>query len=71
VLTGDFAAGVINGLQDGGVGASLKHFACNNSEVERTTMDSTVDERALREIYLLGFETGDRQKQAVDGHEFL
>jgi beta-glucosidase len=56
VLTGDFAAGVIKGLQDGGVGASLKHFVCNNSEVERTTMDSIVDERALREIYLLGFE---------------
>ena len=56
VVSGDIAAGVINGLQDGGVGASLKHFACNNSEVERTTMDSVVDERALREIYLLGFE---------------
>ncbi|MDQ0472192.1 glycoside hydrolase family 3 C-terminal domain-containing protein [Labrys wisconsinensis] len=56
VLTGDIAAGVINGMQDGGVGASLKHFACNNSEVERTTMDSVVEERALREIYLLGFE---------------
>lgn len=56
VINGDIAAGVINGLQDNGVGATLKHFACNNSEVERTTMDSIVDERALREIYLRGFE---------------
>jgi beta-glucosidase len=56
VLTGDIAAAVINGLQDNGVGASLKHFACNNSEVQRTTMSSEVEERALREIYLAGFE---------------
>ncbi|MDR3517684.1 MAG: glycoside hydrolase family 3 C-terminal domain-containing protein [Azospirillaceae bacterium] len=63
VLTGDFAAAVINGLQDGGVGASLKHFACNNSEVERTTMDSIVTERALREVYLLGFERAIRKSK--------
>ncbi len=56
VVTGDFAAAMINGLQSQGVGASLKHFACNNSEMERTSMDSIVDERALREIYLLGYE---------------
>ncbi|MET0748520.1 MAG: glycoside hydrolase family 3 C-terminal domain-containing protein [Rhizobium sp.] len=56
ILSGDFSAGVINGLQSNGVGASLKHFACNNSEVERTTMDSVIEERALREIYLKGFE---------------
>lgn len=55
-VTGEIAASVINGLQEGGVGASLKHFACNNSEVQRTTMDSVVEERALREIYLAGFE---------------
>ncbi|WP_258585316.1 beta-glucosidase family protein [Mesorhizobium sp. AR02] len=63
ILTGDFAAGVINGLQENGVGASLKHFACNNSEVERTTMDSVVEERALREIYLKGFERAIRQSE--------
>lgn len=56
VVSGDLAAGLINGLQDNGVGASLKHFACNNSEIERTTMDSVVDERALRELYLRGFQ---------------
>lgn len=56
VVSGDLAAALINGLQDEGIGASLKHFACNNSEFRRTEMDSIVDERALREIYLLGFE---------------
>lgn len=56
VINGDLAAGLISGLQDGGVGASLKHFACNNSEIDRTTTSSEVDERALREIYLAGFE---------------
>ncbi|MDF0544816.1 glycoside hydrolase family 3 C-terminal domain-containing protein [Sphingobium sp. H39-3-25] len=56
VLSGDLAAALITGLQDNGVGASLKHFACNNSEIERTTMSSEVSERALREIYLKGFE---------------
>jgi Beta-glucosidase-related glycosidases len=55
LLTGDLAAAMINGLQGEGVGASLKHFACNNSEVERTTMDSVVSIRALQEIYLKGF----------------
>jgi beta-glucosidase len=56
VISGDIAAAVISGLQENGVGASLKHFACNNSEIERTTTSSDVDERALREIYLAGFE---------------
>ncbi|WFR97473.1 beta-glucosidase [Rhizobium tumorigenes] len=56
VINGELAAALISGLQDNGVGASLKHFACNNSEIERTTTSSDVDERALREIYLAGFE---------------
>ncbi|WP_457936103.1 beta-glucosidase [Mesorhizobium sp. 10J20-29] len=56
VVSGELSAQVILGLQDNGVGASLKHFACNNSEIERTTMSSDVDMRALREIYLAGFE---------------
>ncbi|MGB3254568.1 glycoside hydrolase family 3 C-terminal domain-containing protein [Buttiauxella gaviniae] len=60
VISGDTAAALINGLQDEGVGTSLKHFACNNSEYRRTEMDSIVDERALREIYLAGF------KRAID-----
>ncbi|TMV81298.1 glycoside hydrolase family 3 protein, partial [Thioclava sp. BHET1] len=56
LLTGRLAAAVIEGVQAQGVGTSLKHFACNNSEIERTSMDSVVEERALREIYLKGFE---------------
>jgi beta-glucosidase len=56
LLSGDLAAALINGLQQEGVGASLKHFACNNSEYQRTEMDSIVEERALREIYLYGFQ---------------
>ena len=61
VLSGEIAAAVINGMQKNGVGASLKHFACNNSEVQRTTMSSVVEERALREIYLAGFERAIRK----------
>ena len=60
VVSGDIAAALINGLQDNGVGASLKHFAANNSEYRRSEMDSVVEERALREIYLSGF------KRAID-----
>lgn len=60
VVSGDIAAALINGLQQEGVGASLKHFAANNSEYRRTEMDSVVEERALREIYLAGF------KRAID-----
>ena len=56
LLAGDLAAALIKGLQQQGVGACLKHFACNNSEFQRTEMDSIVDERALREIYLYGFQ---------------
>jgi beta-glucosidase len=56
VISGDMAAALINGLQVQGVGASLKHFACNNSEIDRTNVSSDVSERALREIYLAGFE---------------
>ncbi|EFX04907.1 beta-glucosidase-like glycosyl hydrolase [Grosmannia clavigera kw1407] len=56
LLTGKLAAAVITGIQDQGVGTSLKHFAGNNSEMQRTSMDSVVDARALREIYLRGFQ---------------
>ncbi|NDW01997.1 glycosyl hydrolase [Yangia sp. PrR002] len=61
VVTGKLSAAVIEGIQEQGVGTSLKHFACNNSEIERTSMDSVVEERALREIYLKGFEIAIKQ----------
>jgi beta-glucosidase len=63
LVTGKLSAAVIEGIQAQGVGTSLKHFACNNSEVERTTMDSIVEERALREIYLKGFEIAIKQSK--------
>lgn len=63
VVSGDIAAALINGLQDEGVGASLKHFAANNSEYRRTEMDSIIEERALREIYLSGFHRAIKKSQ--------
>ncbi len=56
VNAGHFAAAVTKGLQSSGVSACPKHFACNNQEVRRTKNNSVVSERALREIYLKGFE---------------
>lgn len=56
-LTGKLAAGVIRGVESGGVGTSLKHLAANNQEFCRMVGSSVVDERTLREIYLAGFET--------------
>jgi beta-glucosidase len=56
LLTGALASGVVRGLQRHGVAAAPKHFLANESETDRTTVDSVIDERTLREIYLLPFE---------------
>ena len=56
ILTADLAVGYIEGLQSCGIGATIKHFAGNESEIERTTMSSDIDERTLREVYLIPFE---------------
>ena len=55
-LTGRLAAAMVNGIQSNGVSACVKHFACNNKETNRKNSDSRVSMRALREIYLKGFE---------------
>ena len=57
LLSGKLGASLVKGIQGEGVGACVKHFACNNNEKYRFTGDSIVDERALHEIYLKPFQT--------------
>ncbi|MEI4274024.1 glycoside hydrolase family 3 C-terminal domain-containing protein [Klenkia sp. LSe6-5] len=56
VLTGELAAAYVTGVQDNGVGATPKHYVANDFETERFTADVRVDDRTLREVYLLAFE---------------
>jgi beta-glucosidase len=62
-LTAELAVAYVRGLQAAGVGASAKHYACNNFEVDRWRMNAVVEERALREIYLYAFERVVREAQ--------
>ncbi|MBO0867568.1 MAG: glycoside hydrolase family 3 C-terminal domain-containing protein [Micromonosporaceae bacterium] len=57
LLTAEIGAGYVKGVQDQGVAATVKHYVANDSETERFTVDVQVSERALRELYLLPFET--------------
>jgi len=61
LITGVFATSCVRGIMKGGSNATLKHFACNNQEKYRHTVDAVVSERALREIYLKGFEIAVKQ----------
>ena len=63
VLTGTIAAAMVEGIQSQNIAATIKHFACNNKETNRKNSDSRVSERALREIYLKGFEICVKQAQ--------
>src|SRR3954471_16155392 len=63
-LTGTTAAAAVRGIQSNPVLAQVKHYAANNQETDRNTIDAVVDERTMREIYLPGFERAIKDGQA-------
>ena len=65
LLSGRLAAAYVRGVQSNGVFATVKHFVGNDAEFERGTINSVIDERALRELYLLPFEMAIREGGAL------
>ncbi|WP_305767617.1 glycoside hydrolase family 3 protein [Candidatus Epulonipiscium viviparus] len=64
LLTGKMAAAVVRGVHQGGAEGTLKHFACNSQETHRHEVNAVVSERAVREIYLKGFEIAIKEGNA-------